>query len=372
MNIECRTKELIGVVDKASRATSKNLSLPVLTCIYLNADKTTNVLNIKATNLDIGADFKVKLKCLESGIAAVPANTFLNFLSSLNPDSDLKIILENGNLKISSKNNSSVIKCHPIEDFPTIPLVIGGKEATIKSKEFLSGIKSVWYSASNSTIKPELASVYITPGEQELVFVSTDSFRLAEKKIHYKNPIEFQPILLPHKNIADILKILDGVDSDIKLIFDKNQISFSFMSGNNTNFLVSRIIDGSFPDYKQIIPKSPLTEVAILKNDLISTIRRAQVFSDAFNQVRFKIEPEEKKFSITTKNNDVGEFAEEIAGKFSGEPIEISFNHKYILDAMQAIDSDSLLLSLSGAGKPMIMKGASDKSFTYVVMPMNR
>ena len=112
--------------------------------------------------------------------------------------------------------------------------------------------------------------------------------------------------------------------------------------------------------------------MTVLKNDLVSTIRSAQVFSDAFNQIRFKVEPEAKKFSLTTKNSDVGEFVEEIPGKFSGEPVEMSFNHKYILDAMQSIDSDSLSLSLSGAGKPMIMKGASDKSFTYVVMPMNR
>lgn len=372
MNIECKTNELINIIDKAFRATGKNLSLPVLSCLYLKVDKVTGILDVKATNLDIGVNFKIKVKCLESGIAAPPANTLLSFLSSLSPESDLKISLENGNLKISSKNNSSVIKCLPTEDFPNIPVVQNEKETTIKSKDFTNGIKSVWYSASNSTIKPELASVYVTPGEQELVFVSTDSFRLAEKKVHYKNPIEFQPVLLPHKNIPDILKILDGFDSDLKLVFNKNQISFSFTIGNTSGTLISRIIDGSFPDYKQIIPKSSETEIVVLKNDLISTLRRAQVFSDAFNQVKFKIEPEAKKFSITAKNNEVGDFAEEIPGKFSGEPLEISFNHKYILDAMQSIDSDSLLLSLSGAGKPMIIKGASDKSFTYVVMPMNR
>ena len=372
MNIECKTRDLLNTIEKASRAIGRNMSLPVLSCVYLNTDKSTSLLNIKTTNLDIGVDFKVKVKCLESDSVAVPANILLNFLSSLNSEADLKILLENGNLKISSKNNSSVIKCLPVEDFPNIPVTQSGKETSIKSKDFINGIRSVWYSASNSTIKPELASVYITPGEQELIFVSTDSFRLAEKKVYYKNPIEFQPTLLPYKNIPDMIKILDKIDDDIKLVFDKNQISFSFSFGVSTGTLVSRVIDGSFPDYKQIIPKLPQTEMTVLKNDLVATIHRAQVFSDPFNQIRFKIDPQNKRCSITTKNNDVGEFVEEIPGKFSGDLIEISFNHKYILDAMQSIDSDSLSLSLSGTGKPMIIKGTSDKSFTYVVMPMNR
>lgn len=367
MKIEISTKELKSVIDKSFRATGKNLSLPVLSCVYMNADKTTGTLNIKATNLDIGVEFNLKVKCLESGSAAPPSNILLNLLSSINQDSDLDIGLNNGNLTVSSKNKSSVIKCLPLDDFPVIPVVTSEKETQIKSKDFINGIKSVWYSASTSTIKPELASVYITPGEQELIFVSTDSFRLAEKRVFYKKPTDFQPILIPYKNIPDIIKILEGYE-ETKISFDKNQINFSFLDGH----LVSRVVDGSFPDYKQIIPKSSQTEVVVLKNDLVNTIRSAQVFSDAFNQVRFKVNSKDKKFSIMTKNNDVGEYNEDVPAKVTGDDIEISFNHKYILDCMQSLDSDSLTLSLAGAGKPMIIRGASDKSFTYIVMPMNK
>ena len=209
--------------------------------------------------------------------------------------------------------------------------------------------------------------MYIAPGEQELLFVSTDSFRLAEKKVYYKNPTDFPAILLPSKNIPDIIKIIEGYD-EIKLSFDKNQISFELPDG----VLVSRIVDGSFPDYRQIIPKGSTTMATVLKNDLLTTIRSAQVFSDPFNQIRFKVAPADKKFTITTKNNEVGEYVEQIPSKLEGDDMEISFNHKYILDCMQSIDSESLELKLSGGGKPMIIQGAGDKSFTYVVMPMNR
>ncbi|HEY4515971.1 MAG TPA: DNA polymerase III subunit beta [Candidatus Paceibacterota bacterium] len=368
MKIETTVKQIFGIIDKAVRATGKNLSLPVLSCVYMTVDKENGMLKVKSTNLDIGLELSLKVKCEESGVVAVPAQVFLGFLSSIKNDSTLTLALNNGNLSVSTKNNSSVIKCIPSEDFPEIPKVSSGKETTIKPKEFINGIKSVWYSASNSSIKPELSSVYIAPGEQELLFVSTDSFRLAEKKVHYKKPTDFQSILLPSKNIPDIIKIIESYDEEIKISFDKNQVSFTFTDG----FLVSRIVEGSFPDYKQIIPKSSDTFVTVLKNDFVSTIRSAQVFSDAFNQVRFKVNPKDRKFTIATKNNDVGEYTEDVPAKIEGEEMEISFNHKYILDCMQSIDSDSLELKLSGAGKPMIIQGAGDKSFSYVVMPMNR
>src|SRR3989344_6038699 len=284
MKIKTTVKQIFGIIDKAVRATGKNLSLPVLSCVYMTVDKENGMLKVKSTNLDIGLELSLKVKCEESGVVAVPAQVFLGFLSSIKNDSTLTLALNNGNLSVSTKNNSSVIKCIPSENFP------------------------------------------------------------------------------------DIIKIIESYDEEIKISFDKNQVSFTFTDG----FLVSRIVEGSFPDYKQIIPKSSDTFVTVLKNDFVSTIRSAQVFSDAFNQVRFKVNPKDRKFTIATKNNDVGEYTEDVPAKIEGEEMEISFNHKYILDCMQSIDSDSLELKLSGAGKPLIIQGAGDKSFSYVVMPMNR
>lgn len=368
MKLECSINTLLKVVDKASRATSRNLTLPVLSCLYLNADKDTGVLTVKSTNLDIGCQFKIKVNCTESGVAAVPAATLLNLLSSIKNDTDIKLSLNNGNLDIESKNNTSKINCFPVEDFPSIPEVSKDNKVEIKIKDFIHGLKSVWYSASVSSIKPELSSVYVFPDDQSLVFVATDSFRLAEKKIHFKKTTDFQPILLPYKNIPDIIKILEGIDEDLTLYFDKNQIGMYL----GQNYIVSRVIEGSFPDYRQIIPKTSETEAVLLKEDLIKTIKLAQVFSDNLNQVKFKIKSGDKNIELASKNNEVGEYKENIPAKVHGGDLEINFNHKYIMDAMQSIDADSLTLSFSGLGKPMIIRGGGDGSFMYLVMPMNR
>lgn len=132
------------------------------------------------------------------------------------------------------------------------------------------------------------------------------------------------------------------------------------------------MIDGNFPDYKQIIPKETKTEVTVLKQDLVSSLKIANIFADKFSQVIFNINPSEKTLRITTKNMDVGENINSIDAVIKGEGLNISFNYKYIMDCFQSIDSDSISLSFSDMNRPMIIRGVSDKSFLYLVMPMNK
>jgi DNA polymerase-3 subunit beta len=137
-------------------------------------------------------------------------------------------------------------------------------------------------------------------------------------------------------------------------------------------YLVSRLIDGSFPDYNQIIPKSFVTTATVLKDDLLNSIKASNIFSDALNQVKLKVDVKNKSLKIESKNNDIGEYDESINASVSGDNVELNFNNKYITDCMQSIPSDSLTLSFGGVGKPLAISGATDKSFLYIVMPMNR
>jgi DNA polymerase-3 subunit beta len=137
-------------------------------------------------------------------------------------------------------------------------------------------------------------------------------------------------------------------------------------------YLVSRLIDGSFPDYKQIIPKHFGTTATVLKNDLINSIKTSNIFSDSLNQVKLKVDVKNKSLNIESKNNDIGESQESISASVSGDDIELNFNSKYIIDCIQSIPSDSLVLNFGGPGKPLAINGSTDKSFLYIVMPMNR
>ncbi len=366
MKIECIKDKFLGAVQHAERVTGKNLSLPILKCILLSARD--NRLLLKATNLDIGVEIDIPVKVFESGDVAVSGAILSVFLNNLYDSKNVTIESDEGNIKISTPTNTSTIKSLPSEEFPTIPLVSDEKSFKCSPKELIHGFKAVWYSASTSSIKPELSSVCLYGEEEALVFVATDSFRLAEKRVKVKKMKEFGHILIPHKNVVDIVRLLEQAEEEVTVCYDKNQISFSF----GRVYVTSRLVNGSFPDYKQIIPKEAKTEVVVLKDDLVRAVKMATIFSDKFNQLSFAIDPAKKDFELRTKNADVGESSQKLEVALSGEAIAVGFNHRYVADCFQSIDSDSVALQLNGQGRPLVMRPVSDKSFTYLVMPMNR
>jgi DNA polymerase-3 subunit beta len=368
MKIKIEKSKIESHIQKVSRLASKHLTLPVLSCVYIEA--TSQKIILKSTNLDVGLEMSVKADVSEEGNIAVPASVLLGSLQSIK-ENDLVFESIDNNLKISSGKNSVVIKSMPHDDFPSIPVI--NKDGNLKSikinaKDLMLGFRSVWYSASNSNIKPELSSVFVYTEDSKLVFVSTDSFRLAEKRVNTKVDSDFPHTLIPYKNVSEILKIFEDYNGDIDILFDKNQAAF--MAPNT--YLVSRLVDGSFPDYKQIIPKVFTTTATLLKADLLNSIKASNIFSDSLNQVRLKLKPKDKDLSIEAKNNDVGEYRESLKANLEGDDIEINFNNKYIIDSFQSINGDSVTLEFGGTNKPLIIKGSSDNSFMYMVMPMNR
>ena len=226
MNIQLLKSDLQTAISLSEKISGKNLTLPVLNCLLLSVDK--NSLSIKSTNLDLGIDIIVQGIVEEEGIVAVSGSVLLGVISNTN-SKKINLTLKNDNLVVKTDENTSLVKTQSNEDFPTLPKIEDGKSFTINSKEFLNGIKSVWYSASISTIKPELSSVYIYPDKNGIVFISTDSFRLAEKVIHPKKIIEFEPILIPSRNIPDIIRVLDQIGGDVEVSFNK-LIEWDFIS----------------------------------------------------------------------------------------------------------------------------------------------
>lgn len=365
MKLECSIEKIKNALISVERITGKNLTLPVLSSILWIAENKT--LKLRATNLNVGIEIEIPAKIEKEGVVAIKGDVLSSLFSVLSGDSFVSFELIKGNLSVKTKTSTILLKSISHEDFPTIPTVDGDK-LTISSKKFIEGIKSVYYSSALSDIKPEIGSVYIYPEEDMLVFVSTDSFRLAEKKIKIKQKLSFDGILIPVKNIIEIVKVFDGIDEDLLIILQKTQISFS----TSNIYLTSRVVDGNFPDYKQIIPKNSTTEAVVLKQDFISSLKLSNVFSGKFNQITISIKPNEKVFEIESRNVDIGENNTTLSGALSGENVSVNFNYKYILDCFQSIGSDSLNLKLSGNNKPMIIRPVGDSSFMYLVMPMNR
>lgn len=366
MKIECIKDKLIEAVAKADKLTGKNLSLPILSCVDIKSTK--NSVLVRATNLDCGIEIKLPAKVEAEGEIALQGGVLNSLLSGLPKEKNIILQSKDGNVLVSTSANTTLIKTFSPDDFPSIPRIESQRTIEINPRLLIKGFKSVVYSASISTVKPELSSVYVYKDGSDLVFVSTDSFRLAEKRVKIKESIDFPSVIIPGKNVQDIIRTFENVTDDIKVFFDKNQIAFE---GRDIYFM-SRVIDATFPDYKQIIPKVFVTEVVVLKQDLMDSLKTSHVFSDKFNQVNIKALPSKKSFVISTKNSDIGEYTNSIDSSVTGQDVDINFNHKYLSDCFGSIDSDSLAISISGANKPLVMKGVSDKSFTYLVMPMNR
>ena len=368
MKIELQTQKLKEIIQKIDRIAGKHATLSVLSCILIDFNKNTAIF--KATNLDVGIEVSIPVKSDDSGSVAVPAHTLSAFVSQLpEQNSVISLEIDGGNIKVATPHSKGVIKTVPVDDFPTIPKIVDGQEFEIPTDVFVKGLKSVWYSASISSIKPELSSVYIYRDGEYVTFAATDSFRLAEKKVKAPGAAKIGDILIPFKNIADIVRFLETTKGIVKVTISKNLISFN----ENGTYLVSRVIDGVFPDYHQIIPKSFITEAVILKQDFINALKISNIFSDKFNQIKLAIDPKKKIFDIQTKNSDVGENRTSVSAALSGEQIEVNFNYKYVADCFQSIDADSISLQLSGLNKPMLIRPVSgDQTFLYIVMPMNR
>jgi len=365
IKIECEVDRIKNAIYQVEKITGKNLTLPVLSSILFIASGKS--LKLRAMNLSLGIEVEIPVKLENEGIVAISGSVLAGTFSNIFQNENIKLEGVDGNLLVKTKKSQIKLKGQPHDDFPTIPSV-SGAEFEIDAKKLVEGIKAVYYSASVSDIKAEISSVYIYSNQDNLVFVATDSFRLAEKKIKIKNISEINGILIPYKNISEILRVFGEISGNVKVCFNKNQISFS----SDNIYLTSRIIDGVYPDYRQIIPKEFKTEIVVLKQDLLNALKLSNIFSDKFNQLNLIVNVKEKIFELSSANNDIGENKTHLDAVIKGEDVTLGFNYKYFLDCFNSITTDSVSIRLSDNTRPMVINPVSDTSFTYLIMPMNR
>jgi len=366
MKITTTKEKLFDAILIAERIVGKKESLPVLSCVLFDVGKD---LVIRATNLEAGIEITVPCEVGEKGVVAVPAAVLSQTLRSTAGDK-VTLTSEDGNLMIESRGAKTLIKAIPHEEFPSIGDHKKGDTIKLQRDQFLRGIQSVLYAASPSMIRPELGSVYISLASHDIVYVATDSFRLAEKKAHgtfgSKGEVE---LLVPLKHTIELTHVLERVPEDeVELFADDTQMSVTASGIRYT----SRIVDGNFPNYTEIIPKKFTAEVTLLKNDFLEMLRKARVFSGNDQHVGLHVYPKKKIFSATARSSDIGEMSESIDAALSGEDLDINFHIGYLADCLQSIESDSVTLNFGGSGKPLVIRGVSDASFTYLVMPLNR
>ncbi len=366
MKISTSKEHLLHAVQLAGRITGKKESLPILSCILLEAAE--KELTIRATNLEAGIEIVIPANIQDEGVIAVPAGVISQTIQSISGDT-VALHISEGNLLVESRGSKNLIKAIPHDEFPSLVGETKESEFTISRTHILSAIQSVSYAASPSMIRPELGSIYISLDNGAIIAVATDSFRLAEKKVPGATKKSSGDLLIPLKHSNELVYVLERLASeDVQIIADDTQC---VVSGGGVRF-ISRLVEAQFPNYKEIIPKTFTTEATVLKSDLTEVLRKARIFSGPDTQVGFHIYPKRKIFSATARSPEIGEMSDSIDAAVSGEDIDINFHIGYLADCLPSIQSDSLTLSFAGVGKPLVIRGVSDASFMYLVMPLNR
>lgn len=366
MNISIEKKEFSEAVYNVSRfAEKKSMTLPALSSILIIAGD--EGIKLRATNLETGIDFKLSGEVTTDGVVAIPAVILQQIASSFTQEGKITLEHTGDIVTISSGTGKSSIKTVPYDDFPSIPFPENPKNRVVLPGILLKNVFTTIAScASTSTVRPELASIYLSIEGGVLTAVATDSFRLVEKKIPLTNKGPQGRFLIPAKNALNIAQALP--DDDIIMSFDENQCAFVSTIG----MIVSRLTNAVYPDYRQIIPKESIVEATLLRKDFESALKRTAIFSDSFQKVRISFDPKKNIFSLFARNTDIGESAETIPARLLGNPLELSFNHRYLSTALSLTSAESLSLTAVGIGRPLTIKGVGDTSILYIVSPMNQ
>lgn len=358
-------EEFKSAVLKTERCVGKNLSLPVLSNLLILVKE--EGVCLRATNLSIGIEIKIKSETKEEGVMAVDPIVLKSVLIGLEDDIEIEIEEVEGNLVLITNKSEYLIKGVPFDDFPTLPQK-NGEIFSVDPEDISLGIRKVSFSSSLSDIKPEISSVYIYNEENKLIFVSTDTFRLAEFKFEYKKDFSFKPVIIPIKNAILIEKLLEDVTGSI----DFHNSGTGITIVGDGLYISSRVVDGVYPDYRQIIPKEKNITATFLRSDLSRIFKTVSIFSDRFNNVLFKINKEEKNIEIKTENQDTGKMDEKLKANIEGESITVNLNYKYVSDFINTINSEKVSIEMTTPQKPIVFKGVNLNNYTYLVMPMNR
>jgi len=367
MKIIILKENLKTALSSVERGVTENNNLPILKNVLLKADKS---FVVSATNLEIGVTYNAAAKINEVGSITVPFGPLYSIIQ--NSDSErINLIAEGNTLIVKTDNYEARMQGVSAEEFPIIPSIENKNEfLAIDADTFKDAITQVMGSAQVSELKPELSGILFDFQVSILKLVATDSYRLAEKTLlnnDFKTTIaKGVKTIIPLRTIAEVMRIFP-LDKEINIYIDAHQILFT----NGTISLISRLIDGNYPDYAAIIPQRIETELVMEKENLVSALKLVAGFAGKASDVKLRAKSEAKVLEVYSSNQYVGENNYLIPVKRTGEGFgEIAFNGRYLSDGVRALQGTSISFGVSSPNKPAILKTAGDTSFFYIVMPL--
>ncbi len=350
-----------GVIEKRS-------TLPILSNILLDVSSST--LTITATDLDLIFVHRIRnVEVFEEGKTTTSSSIMYDIIRKFSSGKKINLNLnDSSKLNLESEKSVFNLNCISATEFPVTDENFNENEFSIKSKQLLKLLNKCKFSISNDETRHYLSGIYLHTTEIDdknyLTAAATDSHRMSISKIRLDKKIMFEPIILPKKTIFQLCSLLDDYDGDVKISNLKSKIKFEL----NDSILISKLIDGKFPNYIQVIPKNNQKKLDLsLKSFLDCVDRVASVSLDKKDGVKFNLK--QNILDLSVNNTNSGDGKETLAVKFDHE-LEISFNSRYLIDVASQLDGDRIELFFNDTGSPALIKDPSDFDSIFVVMPM--
>lgn len=364
MEVEVTQENLSRALLHTSRLASSRNKLPVLNNILIRTTKTQ--LFIAATNLEIAATQKINAKIIKQGSTTVPAKLFSDYIQNL-PKEKVTLSLTQSTLTIRCGKYSSSIHCVSDEEFPELP-GITEKDATrytVNAQDFKQDLQQTTVAASTDATRPVLTGIYWHTVDGKLYLAATDGYRLAEKEV-MKAATEISAIV-PVDAAQEVLRTVDESTESIEILFDDIQVRFRF----DEIEITSKLIDGQFPNYRQLIPKKSDITFTINKSDLLRVTKIAALFAyGSGGAITLTTKQEQNELQVRSIASEVGENTSSIPVDGLESDGEITLNARYITDLLSTLNTERLQIGFSGGLSPCVITPVETKGYTHIIMPI--
>ena len=372
MKLVCSQAELSSSLQLVSRAVAARPTHPVLANVLLTADAGTGRLSLTGFDLSLGIQTSLSASVATSGAITLPARLFGEIVSRMPSDSPITLSCEDGSeqVELTSVSGSYQMRGMPADDFPELPLAQAGTPIKLDPDVLIKGLRATLFASSGDEAKQLLTGVHLGLDQNGLECAATDGHRLAVLRLQNASSSEADlDVTVPARSLRELERLLSsrGGRDAVSLFCDRGQVVFQWAD----QVLTSRSLDGTYPNYRQLIPESFGRQLQVDRKGLLSALERVAVLADQHNNVvKLTSDPAAGQLSISADAQDVGSGSEAIGAQVSGDAIQIAFNVRYVLEGLKAMGSEQVQLQCNAPTTPVVLAPQDDSSFTYLVMPV--
>jgi DNA polymerase III subunit beta len=367
MKFICTQQNLLRGLMQTAPLAGRNMQLPVLQQVLLEVRD--GVLRMACTDLEVGARVVVLGKAEREGGGTVAARLLLSFVQQLPIGQPVVLdVIEERYLAVSTEGVSARFPLSAADDFPLLPRPVKKKSLLLDGRFFCQALARVAFAAAREETRPEIHSVFIKKQGKELKIAATDSFRLAEQRVDWSDETDVDfSLLLPIETAQEVIRLYNNTDQ-LRLYIQENYVAFE---GEGVE-LTSRLVEGSYPDYEQIIPKKFTAEGLVNKDEFMRALKMAGVFlSKNSKRVSALFQVEREKLILRAEGQERGRGKIELKFKGKGKGGEVILNFQYLTEGAQHAVGDKCWFGFNGEGRPILLKPESDKlAYVYLVMPI--